>query len=66
VHYRVPIDGPVNFFDQIRILLITTFKHMVPIGICREALGNFVCGEALGLCKFHKIVVTVLTNPLPM
>jgi len=61
---RVPIDGPVDFFDKFRILLVTTFEHVVPVGICREELGNFVGGEALGLCKFHKIIVTVLTNPL--
>jgi len=66
VHLGVPIDRPVDFFDKIRIFLVTTFEHMVPIGICREELGNFVGGEALGLCKFHEIIVAVLANPLPM
>jgi len=36
VHLEVPIDSPVDFFDKIRILLVTIFKHVVPIGICRE------------------------------
>jgi len=66
VHLGVPIDRPVDVFDKHRIFLITTFEHVVPIGICREELGNFVCREALGLCKFHKIVVAVFANPLPM
>jgi len=66
VHLGIPIDGPVDFFDKIWILLVTIFEHVVPVGICREELGNFVGGEALGLCKFHKIVVAVLANPLPM
>jgi len=46
--------------------LVTIFEHVVPIGICREELGNFSGGEALRLCKFHEIVVTVLANPLSM
>jgi len=66
VHLGVPIDGPVDFVDKIRILLVTIFKHVVPVGICREKLGNFVGGEALGMCKLHEIIVTVLANPLPM
>jgi len=66
VHLGVPIDGPVDFFGKIRILLVTIFEHVVPVGICSEELGNFVGGEALGLCKFHEIVVPVLANPLPM
>jgi len=66
VHLGVAIDRPVDFFDKIRILLVTIFKHVVPIGICREELGNFVGGETLGLCKLHEIIVTVLGNPMPM
>jgi len=66
VHLRVPIDRPVDFLGKIRILLVTTFEHVVQVAICREELGNFVGGEALGLCKFYKIIVTVLANPLPM
>ena len=63
---EVPIDGTVDFVDKFGILLITTFEHVVTIGICGEELGNFVCGEALALCKFHEILVGVLANPLPM
>jgi len=66
VHFRVPIDGPVDFFDKVRILLVTTFEHVVPVGICREEVRNCVCGEALGLCKPHLIIITVLANPLLM
>ena len=66
MHLRVPIDRPVDFFYKVRIFLVTTFEHVVPIGICREELCNFVCGKALVLCKFHEIVVTVLANLLPM
>jgi len=66
MHLRVPIDRPLDFLDKIRIFLVTSFEHVVPIGICREELGNLVIGEALGLCKFHKIIVAVLANPLPM
>jgi len=62
----VPIDRPVDLRVKIRILPITTLNHVVPIGICREELGNFVYGEALRLCKFHEIVVAVLGNPLQM
>jgi len=40
--------------------LVTILEHVVPIGICREELGNFIDGEALGLCKFHEIIVAVL------
>jgi len=53
VHLKVPIDAPVDFFDKFRILLITTSEHVVPVGICREELGNIVGGETLELCKFH-------------
>ena len=66
MHLGVPIDGPVDFFDKFRILLVTTLEHVVPVGICREELGNFVGGKALGLCQLHKIIVTVLANQLPM
>jgi len=66
IHLKVPIDRPVDLFDKFRILLVTTFEHMVPNGICREEVGNFVCGEALGLCELHESVVAVLANPLPM
>jgi len=66
VHLVVPINGFVDFLGKIRILLGSNFEHEVPIGICREELGNFFGGEALGLCKFHEIIVTVLANPLPM
>ena len=53
VHLGVPIDGPVDFFDKIRIILVTIFEHVVPIGICRENLRNFVGGESLGLYNLH-------------
>ena len=66
VHLGVPIDRPVDFFDKIRILLVTTFEHVVPVGICRGEPGTFVGGEASGLCNFHEIIVTVLANTLPM
>jgi len=66
VHLGVPIDMPLDIFDKIRILLVTIFEYVVPIGICREELGNFVGGETLGLCKPHEIIVTVLANSLPM
>jgi len=66
VHLEVPIDVAVDFFDKIRILLVTTFGHVVPVGMCREELGNLVGGEALGLCKLHETIVTVLANPLPL
>jgi len=66
VHLRVPINRPVDFFDKFRILLLTTFEHVVLVGICREELANFVGGEVLGLCKLHEIIVTVFANPLPM
>jgi len=66
VHLRVPIDRPVDLLDKIWILLETTFEHVVPVGICMKELGNFVGREALGLCKFHEIIVTVLANPLLM
>ena len=66
MHLKVPIDGPVDLFDKLRILLVTTFEHVVPVGICREEVRYFVGGEALGLCKFHEIIVTVLANPLPV
>jgi len=66
VHLEVPINGLVDFFDKFRILLVTTFEHVVPVGICRKELGNFVGEEALGLCQLHEIIVTVLANPLPM
>jgi len=45
VHLRVPIDRLVNFINKIRILLVTTFEHMVPIGICRKKLGVFIYGD---------------------
>jgi len=57
---------PVDFSDRVRILLVTTFEHVVPVGISRKELGNFIGGETLGLCKFYEIIVTVLTNLLPM
>jgi len=66
VYLRVPINRPVDIFDKFSILLVTTFEHVVPVGICKEELGNFISGEALGLCKLHEIVVTVLANPLLM
>jgi len=37
---------------------------VVPVGIYREELGNFVGGEALGLCRFYGIIVVVLANLL--
>jgi len=46
VYLRVPIDRPVHFLGKIMILLVTTFEYVVPNGICREELGNFVGGEA--------------------
>jgi len=48
------------------ILLVTTFEHVVLVGIYREEMGNFVAGEALGLFKLHEIILTVLANPLLM
>jgi len=66
VHLGVPIDRPVDFFDKIRIFLVTTFEHVFPVGICMEELENFVGREALGLCKSHEIILAVLANPLPM
>jgi len=66
MHLGVPIDRFVDLLGKIRILLVTTFEHVVPIDICREEVGNFVGGEALGLCKFQEIIVTVLASQLPM
>ena len=66
MYLRVLIDRPTDLFDKIRIFLVTTFEHVVSIGICRKELGNFVCGDALQLYKFHEIVIAVLANPLPM
>ena len=66
VYLAVPINGPVHFFDKFGILLVTTFEHVDPVGICRQELGNLVGGEALGLCEFLELIVAVLANPLPL
>jgi len=66
MHLEVSIDRPVDIFNKIRFLLVTTFEHIFPIGICWEELEDFICREALGLCKLNKIIVAILANLLPM
>ena len=59
VHLGVPIDRPVDFIDKISILLITTLEDMVLINIYKEELRHLVHGEALRLCKIHKIIIII-------
>jgi len=48
VHLRLPIDWPVDLLGKIRIILVTTFEHLVPLGYMQGGASEFRCWGGLG------------------
>jgi len=66
MYLGVPIDRPVDPFDKKRILLVTTFENVVPIGIRRKELGDLVSRKALELSGAWCILATLLSGGVCM